>query len=131
MADLGVISLAKKVAPDVAIHVSTQANTVNIEDVKFWRDYGAKRVVLATGLSCFEHMPEQLSALPRDLGLRDGFLGERRHAQRGYLRRRELRELIEGGTRDPQRDGGDRWRDHRQDGQVVQRLRALARRIEQ
>ncbi len=54
MADLGVIKLAKRVAPDVAIHVSTQANTVNIEDVKFWRDYGAKRVVLARELSLKE-----------------------------------------------------------------------------
>jgi U32 family peptidase len=54
MADLGVINLAKKVAPDVAIHVSTQANTVNIEDVRFWRDFGAKRVVLARELSLDE-----------------------------------------------------------------------------
>ncbi len=54
MADLGVINLAKQVAPNVPIHVSTQANTVNIEDVKFWRDYGAKRVVLARELSLAE-----------------------------------------------------------------------------
>lgn len=54
MADLGVINLAKKVAPNVAIHVSTQANTVNLEDVKFWRDFGAKRVVLARELTLGE-----------------------------------------------------------------------------
>jgi len=54
MADIGVINIAKRVAPNVAIHVSTQANTVNIEDVKFWRDYGAKRVVLARELSLAE-----------------------------------------------------------------------------
>ncbi len=54
MADLGVINLAKQVAPNVPIHVSTQANTVNIEDVKFWRDFGAKRVVLARELSLTE-----------------------------------------------------------------------------
>jgi putative protease len=54
MADLGVINIAKKVAPHVPIHVSTQANTVNIEDVKFWRDFGAKRVVLARELTLDE-----------------------------------------------------------------------------
>lgn len=51
MADLGVMNIAKRVAPNVPIHVSTQANTVNIEDVKFWRDFGAKRVVLARELT--------------------------------------------------------------------------------
>jgi putative protease len=54
MADIGVISLSKKVAPEVPIHVSTQANTVNLEDVKFWRDFGAKRVVLARELTLKE-----------------------------------------------------------------------------
>jgi putative protease len=54
MADLGVINLAKKVAPNVPIHVSTQANSVNIEDVKFWKEYGAKRVVLARELTLVE-----------------------------------------------------------------------------
>lgn len=54
MADLGVISLAKRVAPNVPIHVSTQANTVNIEDVKFWYEFGAKRVVLARELTLDE-----------------------------------------------------------------------------
>lgn len=54
MADLGVIRVAKKVAPNVPIHVSTQANSVNIEDVKFWRDFGAKRVVLARELTLGE-----------------------------------------------------------------------------
>lgn len=54
MADLGVINLAKKVAPNVPIHISTQANSVNIEDVKFWKEYGAKRVVLARELTLVE-----------------------------------------------------------------------------
>ncbi len=54
IADLGVMRLANKVAPCIPIHVSTQANTVNIEDVKFWRDFGVKRVVLARELSLSE-----------------------------------------------------------------------------
>ena len=63
MADLGVINIAKRVAPNVAIHVSTQANTVNIEDVKFWRDFGAKRVVLARELT-LEEIKELHDAVP-------------------------------------------------------------------
>lgn len=54
IADIGLIQMAKRVAPFVPIHVSTQANTVNIEDVKFWRDIGVKRVVLARELTLSE-----------------------------------------------------------------------------
>lgn len=51
IADIGVMQIAKRVAPKVPIHVSTQANTVNIEDVKFWASQGVKRVVLARELT--------------------------------------------------------------------------------
>ncbi len=54
IADPGVMQIAKRVAPDVAIHVSTQANTTNIEDVRFWHEIGAKRVVLARELTLNE-----------------------------------------------------------------------------
>jgi len=63
MADLGVINLAKKVAPNVPIHVSTQANSVNIEDVKFWHEFGAKRVVLARELT-LDEIKEIQDAVP-------------------------------------------------------------------
>ncbi len=46
ISDMGIMMLAKKYMPDVAIHVSTQASTLNYEAVKFWEDFGAKRVVL-------------------------------------------------------------------------------------
>ena len=45
--DPGVIELAKKVAPKLDIHVSTQANVTNKYTAAFWRDMGAKRIVLA------------------------------------------------------------------------------------
>lgn len=51
IADLGVMQIAKKVAPNVPLHVSTQANTTNIEDVKFYKKLGVKRVVLARELT--------------------------------------------------------------------------------
>ena len=51
ISDVGVLSVVKKYLPDIDIHISTQANTLNSEAVKFWRDFGAKRVVLARELS--------------------------------------------------------------------------------
>ena len=49
--DVGLISLCKKVAPELKIHLSTQANTLNKYAVKFWGELGLERVVLARELS--------------------------------------------------------------------------------
>jgi len=49
--DFGIYSVLKKVVPGIPLHVSTQANTLNYEAVKFWRDLGAKRVILSRELS--------------------------------------------------------------------------------
>ncbi len=52
MSDPGAMALACRVRPDLPIHVSTQANTMNAEAVRVWRDrFGARRVVLARELS--------------------------------------------------------------------------------
>lgn len=51
VADPGVFRLAKLHAPMTALHISTQANTTNAEAVKFWKDQGAQRVVLARELT--------------------------------------------------------------------------------
>ncbi|MDO9231043.1 MAG: U32 family peptidase C-terminal domain-containing protein [bacterium] len=45
--DPGIINLVKKYLPNVDIHLSTQANATNFEAVKFWRDLGVKRIILA------------------------------------------------------------------------------------
>ena len=45
-ADGGVIDVIKEEAPDVPIHVSTQANTVSYHTANFWYKNGAKRVIL-------------------------------------------------------------------------------------
>lgn len=50
VSDIGIISLAKKVAPNLKIHLSTQANTTNKYSVKFWAEFGLERVVLAREL---------------------------------------------------------------------------------
>lgn len=54
VSDLGVLSLVKRIAPNLEIHVSTQASSVSLPDVLAWRDLGAKRVVLARELTMKE-----------------------------------------------------------------------------
>ncbi len=55
--DAGLISLCKKVAPNLPIHLSTQANTLNKYTVEFWASQGVERVVLARELS-FDEIKE-------------------------------------------------------------------------
>lgn len=50
LSDFGVFRIVRKHMPNMPIHISTQANTLNYEAVKFWQDQGAKRVVLAREL---------------------------------------------------------------------------------
>jgi putative protease len=54
VADPGVFMLARTMAPHIDIHLSTQANTTNIESVRFWHQLGAKRINLARELSLSE-----------------------------------------------------------------------------
>jgi len=54
VSDLGVLSIVKETAPDIDIHVSTQANVTNYLSAKVYRDMGASRVVLARELSLEE-----------------------------------------------------------------------------
>ena len=51
VSDGGVVDLIKQVAPDVDIHISTQANTVSLHASRFWYNNGAKRVILARELN--------------------------------------------------------------------------------
>ena len=53
VSDPGVIRLVKKHSR-LPVHLSTQANTVNYEDVLFWAEQGVKRTVLARELSLTE-----------------------------------------------------------------------------
>ena len=54
VADLGVFQLVREIAPDLDVHVSTQANNTNWRSVKLWKDLGAKRVILAREMSLDE-----------------------------------------------------------------------------
>lgn len=50
LSDFGVFNLVRKYMPEIPVHISTQTNTLNYESVKFWRDLGASRVILAREL---------------------------------------------------------------------------------
>jgi len=54
LADVGILGMAKKYAPSVKIHISTQASVVNYEAAKAWYEMGASRVILARELSLLE-----------------------------------------------------------------------------
>lgn len=65
ISDPGLIAISKEVAPNLEIHLSTQANTVNWRAAKFWHDLGVKRIVLAREMSFneikgfTENLPEE------------------------------------------------------------------------
>ncbi len=52
--DPGAYRLIRKYFPDIGLHLSTQASTMNYEAIKFWQDLGVKRIVLARELSLKE-----------------------------------------------------------------------------
>ncbi|MDR0286163.1 MAG: U32 family peptidase [Clostridiales bacterium] len=54
VADPGVFTIVREMAPDLEIHVSTQANTLNSATCSFWKSIGAERVNLARELSLQE-----------------------------------------------------------------------------
>ena len=66
ISDPGVFTVARKICPEIDIHVSTQANNVNYLTFQFWKEQGATRVVTARELSLAEitdidaHIPEDL-----------------------------------------------------------------------
>jgi len=51
ISDLGMFSIVRDVAPNLDIHISTQANNTNYASAKMWYSLGAKRVILARDLS--------------------------------------------------------------------------------
>lgn len=64
--DGGVIQKIKEVAPNLEIHVSTQANVVSWHSAKFWYDNGAKRVILGRETSK-DQIQEIMKNKPKDL----------------------------------------------------------------
>jgi putative protease len=54
MADPGLIMMVREKWPEMPIHLSVQANTVNYAAVKFWKSMGLERVILSRELSIDE-----------------------------------------------------------------------------
>ena len=66
VADVGIIKLIREVAPNLAIHVSTQANITNKYSAQFFVSLGVKRLILARELS-FEEIKEIRDSIPADI----------------------------------------------------------------
>ncbi|MEG0073146.1 MAG: U32 family peptidase [Clostridia bacterium] len=66
LADGGILDVVKKIAPQMEIHISTQANSVSLQTAKFWRSLGAKRVILSRELTKAE-MQYIMKNKPEDL----------------------------------------------------------------
>ncbi len=66
VADGGIVDLIKEEAPDIDIHISTQANIVSYHTSNFWYKNGAKRVILARELNK-EQIKEIIQNKPKDL----------------------------------------------------------------
>jgi U32 family peptidase len=54
MADPGLIMMVREAWPEIPVHLSVQANTVNYATVKFWQALGVKRIILSRELSLDE-----------------------------------------------------------------------------
>ncbi len=66
IADPGMFMLAKKICPEIDIHISTQATNTNYMTYRFWHELGAKRVVCARELSLKE-IREIREKIPADM----------------------------------------------------------------
>lgn len=66
ISDPGVFAIARKILPDMELHVSTQANNTNYGTFLFWYNQGAKRVVTARELS-LQEIKEIRDRIPEDM----------------------------------------------------------------
>lgn len=68
VADIGLLMLIKKYAPDMEIHISTQTGIVNYATARELYNLGAKRIVLAREL-CFDEIAEIRAKTSPDLDI--------------------------------------------------------------
>ena len=66
IADPGMFALARRICPEIDIHISTQANNTNYMTYRFWYEQGAKRVVSARELS-LQEIKEIRAQIPEDM----------------------------------------------------------------
>ena len=65
-ADLGVISMVRRIAPDLDVHVSTQANITNSESAMVYVNMGVKRLILAREMT-FDEIKEFRNKIPDNI----------------------------------------------------------------
>lgn len=63
IADLGLFGMIREIAPEIPVHISTQANNTNYKTVEMWHKMGAERVVLGREMS-FKEIAEIQSKVP-------------------------------------------------------------------
>ena len=68
IADLGMFSMVRELAPELPVHVSTQANNTNYRSAMMWHSLGASRIVLGREMS-FEEIREFRENIPPELEL--------------------------------------------------------------
>lgn len=68
LSDLGMFQITRDIAPELEIHISTQANNVNFKSAESWYKMGAKRVILAREMS-FDEIAEIRQKTPKGLEL--------------------------------------------------------------
>ena len=68
VSDLGIISLISQIAPNLNIHVSTQANILNSYAINFLAKFGVKRIILARELS-IDEIKSIKNKIPKDIEL--------------------------------------------------------------
>ncbi len=54
VSDPGVLTACRRIAPNIPLHLSTQANTTNAHSARFWHEQGVSRVILSRELSLEE-----------------------------------------------------------------------------
>ena len=67
-ADLGVISMVRRIAPDLAVHVSTQANITNSESAMVYVNMGVTRLILAREMT-LDEITELRTKIPANIEL--------------------------------------------------------------
>ena len=66
VSDGGVVDMIHEIAPDIPIHISTQANTLSSHTAKFWYKNGASRVILSREMNK-EQIRELINNIPQGL----------------------------------------------------------------
>ncbi|WP_432401068.1 peptidase U32 family protein [Wukongibacter sp. M2B1] len=72
LSDPGTLMYVQEYAPDLEVHLSTQANNTNYMSAKFWYNQGVSRIVVARELS-FKEIVQVKKNIPEDLEL-EGFI---------------------------------------------------------